>query len=248
MNEWRFIALEEHTAAMNMALDQACMEAIKQKLVPPTIRLYRWTPSAVSIGYFQSLQDEIDIEECQKQQVDIVRRKTGGGAVYHDHDGEITYSVIAPVELFPTDINESYKLICGWIIEGLKQVGLECQFRPINDIIFQGKKISGNAQTRRGGILLQHGTILYTVDVDKMFSLLKVTNEKLRDKTIKNVKEYVTSIKQHKNITHSALAKALEKGLSQDKKIKAGSWTPQELDCAEKYEEEFASQGWNAWR
>src|SRR3989338_3279674 len=177
--KWRIIPLEEHDAFTNMALDEAASEAIASDSEAPTIRFYKWKPSAVSIGCFQSMEDEIDLNVCKKLNVDTVRRRTGGGAVYHDNFGEITYSVIAPESMFPKNIIESYKIICGWIIDSLALIGLQASFIPINDIIVNNKKISGNAQTRRNRIFLQHGTILYDVDVKKMFSLLRVPDEKI---------------------------------------------------------------------
>jgi lipoate-protein ligase A len=166
--KWRIIDFTENDAFMNMAIDEAVSESVAAG-GPPTIRFYGWNPDAVSIGYFQSLEKEVDTARCAAEGVDVVRRRTGGGAVYHDHAGEITYSVIAKETLFPKDILASYRLICGWVMDSLALIGISPEFKPINDIIVNGKKISGNAQTRRNGVLLQHGTILYSLDVDRMF-------------------------------------------------------------------------------
>ena len=94
--DWRIIGLETREAFLNMALDEVCSEAVAARESLPTIRFYRWQPSAVSIGYFQSLEDEVAVDKCKEAGVDVVRRRTGGGAVFHDYEGEITYSVIAP--------------------------------------------------------------------------------------------------------------------------------------------------------
>jgi lipoate-protein ligase A len=181
--KWRVIEYTQNNAAMNMAIDEAVCESVLEGAVP-TIRFYGWIPSAISIGYFQSLEKEVDLQKCKEMKVDFVRRRTGGGAVYHETEGEITYSIVAKEEIFPKGIIESYQVICQLIIDSLAKIGISAQFKPINDIIVNGKKISGNAQTRRKGILLQHGTILYKVDVEKMFSLLKVSDEKIKDKKI----------------------------------------------------------------
>lgn len=196
MIQWRLIPFSVNSASMNMAIDEAISEYIAKDTTNflPTIRFYGWKPSAVSIGYFQNLEREIDLISCKKHSIDFVRRRTGGGAVYHDIDGEITYSIIAKLNLFPKDILASYRLICGYVCDALSTLGLEAEFKPINDIIVNNKKISGNAQTRRNGVLLQHGTILYKVDVEKMFTILKVPNEKIKDKMITSVKERVGSV------------------------------------------------------
>lgn len=262
MNEWRIIDLETHNAFMNMALDEACSEAVAHGEALPTIRFYRWHPSAVSIGYFQSLEDEVAIMKCAEAGVDFVRRRTGGGAVFHDYDGEVTYSVVAPEHLFPKGITESYHLICGWIIESLKLLGVKAEFKPINDIVLAsdavgpsgeavgGKKISGNAQTRRGGILLQHGTILYTVDVRKMFSLLKVGQEKIADKMIAAVEDRVTSLKKLKpDLNIQQVFEAMLKGFSVEKKTVMGKWSSAELERARGLAaKRYGAQEWNEMR
>lgn len=248
--KWRFIATEVHNAATNMALDEACMQHVREGKVLPTIRFYRWKPSAISVGYFQSLEREIDVEACKKNSIDMVRRQTGGGAVYHDYDGELTYSIIAPEELFPKNIVESYKHMCGWIIDGLKALGIESEFIPINDIVSGGKKISGNAQTRKGGVLLQHGTILYGVDVKKMFSLLKVPDEKMRDKMIQVVEERVTSLQHIKpDITFDNLEKALWESFAKGKEVEKGEWLEEELDMArELVQNKYSTSSWVGMR
>lgn len=245
---WRIIDYAENDAFMNMAIDEAVSESVRAG-GPPTIRFYGWKPSAVSIGFFQSLEKEVDTLACQDAGVDIVRRRTGGGAVYHDSLGEITYSVIAKEELFPKDILASYRVICGWIIGSLSLLGIEAEFKPINDITAGGKKISGNAQTRRGGVLLQHGTILHSVDVDRMFSLLRVSDEKIKDKTIASVKERVTSVKQQNGATRDELYDALRKGFRSGKDSYDGSLEGSELSRARALSiERYRSMDWNRMR
>lgn len=242
--KWRVLPYTEHDAFTNMALD----EVLSQTKMP-TIRFYGWKPSAVSIGYFQSLESEVNLEQCKLSNVDFIRRRTGGGAVYHDQTGEITYSVIGDLKFFPTGIIDSYKLICGWIVDSLGILGINAEFKPINDIITNGKKISGNAQTRRNGVLLQHGTILYSVDVDKMFSLLKVPDEKIKDKLIANVKERVTSVLQQKQISKDELYNALLKGFTDGKDFEISSFTGDELKRAsELVSSRYSQREWNFMR
>ncbi len=186
--ELRVIFDNKHKAFWNMALDESLLMHLKD--IGPTLRLYGWNPAAISIGYFQSLEEEVNVEKAREKGVDLVRRITGGGAVYHKW--ELTYSIVLPPP--KGKILDSYKLIEKGLIESFKILGIEAKYSGINDIEVQGKKISGNAQTRKYGGLLQHGTILMDVDVEEMFSLLKVPNEKLKDKMIKSVKERVTSL------------------------------------------------------
>ncbi len=250
MTKWRIIDLTANSAAINMALDEAISDAVRQKESLPTIRFYKWLPSAVSIGYFQSLKDEVDVELCRSLGVEFVRRRTGGGAVYHDSNGELTYSVIAPESLFPAGITESYHAICGWAVDALKKVGISSEFKPINDIIANGKKISGNAQTRREGVLLQHGTILYKLDVAKMFSLLKVPKEKISDKFIQDVKQRVTSVTDiNPEISESQLKDALIAAFTAGKEFEPGSVTEKEKAGALKLaKSRYGSDEWNFMR
>ncbi len=245
--KWRVIELHENDAFFHMAMDEAVSEAVAQNKSPPTIRFWTWKPSAVSIGYFQSLKDEVDDSKTKELGVDIVRRRTGGGAVYHDNLGEITYSIIAPENMFPKNIIESYKEICGYLINAFDSLGIKSEFRPINDIIVNGKKISGNAQTRRNKILLQHGTILYTVDWEKMFSMLKVGKEKMSDKVMQHVKDLVTSVKDvNPDITQKQLFEALKNSFTQGKEFETGSWTEEELTRAKQLaEEKYSTKEWN---
>jgi lipoate-protein ligase A len=174
-------------AVTNMAIDEALMETVGEV---PILRIYGWRPAAVSIGYFQSMNEEVNFAKCREIGVDVVRRMTGGGAVLHEC--ELTYSFIS--REYPKNIMESYRWICDAIVMSINRLGFDANFVPLNDIVIANKKVSGNAQTRRNGVLLQHGTILLGVDVNKMFSVLKVPSEKLRDKIIKDAKERVTSL------------------------------------------------------
>jgi lipoate-protein ligase A len=248
--KWRLLKTEDNTAAMNMAIDRAVLVANSDKKVPPTVRFFTWKPPAISIGYFQSLEEEVDLKNCKKHGVDYVRRITGGGAVFHEE--ELTYSIVISEShsQIPKNIMESYGRICGAVIKGLKNLGIKSEYKPINDIITSGKKISGNAQTRKMKTVLQHGTVLTDVDIDKMFSLLKVPNEKIKDKLIADVKERVTSIKHAlgRVILFNDVAKAMQKGFEEEFNVELveGALTDEELELSNKFEKEcFSSSVWN---
>lgn len=247
--KWRVVPLHTTNAFTAMGIDEAVSESVAEGKSNPTIRFWRWNPSAVSIGYFQGIEDEVNLDACKNTGVDVVRRRTGGGAVYHDFKGEITYSVIGPEGIFPKGIRESYQLICGWVIGGLAKIGISAQFVPINDILVGQKKISGNAQTRRGGMLLQHGTVLYDIDLEKMFSLLKISKEKVSDKMIKAVQERVTRVLDYKMVSIEQLYDALLEGFTIGKNYTFGPLTPEELKRAsELAEERYAAREWNFMR
>lgn len=192
---FRLLRTGYHNCFYNMALDEALLESVSRGRSLPVLRFYGWEPWAVSVGYFQGLEDEVNLEACKARGIDVIRRITGGGAVFHH--AELTYSIIMPDShpLAGESIRESYRSLCAGIIRGLALLGLESQFEPINDILCGGRKISGNAQTRRAGTILQHGTILLDIDVDLMFELLNIPEEKNRGRLIRDVKERVTSLR-----------------------------------------------------
>ncbi|MDR0389894.1 MAG: lipoate--protein ligase family protein [Spirochaetaceae bacterium] len=182
-------------AFYNMGLDQALLEAVSRGASLPCLRFYAWKPLAVSVGYFQGLDEEVNLSSCRERGVDVVRRLTGGGAVFHN--AELTYSLVLPLKhpLAGRNIQKSYEILCSGIVRGLKNLGLEASFVPVNDIECMGKKISGNAQTRKTGALLQHGTILLDTDPDLMFELLKVPPQKTGGRRITGAKQRVSSLK-----------------------------------------------------
>jgi lipoate-protein ligase A len=248
---WRLIPRIEDCAAMQMALDEAILTARSRSLVPNTLRFFTWKPPAITIGYFQSIDKEVDRPKARKMGIDVVRRYTGGGAVLHDN--ELTYSIAMSEKDVPADIIASYDKICAAIINGLQSLGISAQFSPVNDILVNGKKISGNAQTRRQGVMLQHGTILCDVDVRKMFSLLKVPDEKLKDKMIKAAEERVTSLKQElgKNVCPDELQEAIAKGFEKafDAKFVKGNLSDEEkAEAARLCKEKYSTPEWNEMR
>ena len=190
----------------NMALDEALLESVAGCLpeggLPAggnagegVLRFYGWNPPAVSIGYFQNLAEEVDVRAAKRHGFDLVRRISGGGAVIHR--SELTYSIIVPLNhpLAGKDLNESYQILCAGLIRGFGALGIESVFSGTNDILAGGKKVSGNAQTRRMNCLLQHGTILLDSDVDIMFEILKVPKEKNKGKLMEEVKGRLGSLR-----------------------------------------------------
>ncbi|MHA1468467.1 MAG: lipoate--protein ligase family protein, partial [Promethearchaeota archaeon] len=166
METWRFLPLEIRNGYWNMALDEAILKAVIEKKSPNTLRLFKWNPSTATIGQNQSLFDEIDLKFCEENGFNVVRRITGGGAVFHDYLKEITYSIVCPIKFLESlnafKVLEQFEIITQGITTALEIYGLEAEKGIIHcpAIFIDGKKISGNAQLRRKGCILQHGTIL----------------------------------------------------------------------------------------
>lgn len=194
--KWRAIKSGIHCAAYNMAVDEAILKAHVAGQVPPTLRFYGWQPAAVSIGYFQKAAGEVDLAECRRQGIDVVRRLTGGRAVLHA--AELTYSLVVSEDhpLVPATITASYRFFSQGLLDGLNRLGISAQMSmpkaaygqtkrrhasaacfdaPSHyEVTFAGRKLVGSAQVRKEGVILQHGSILLSFDSRKVASLLNL--------------------------------------------------------------------------
>jgi len=256
MNAWRLLKLEAYNAFMNMAIDEAVLKARIKNLVPNTLRFYRWKPSAVSIGRFQKIENEVQLDNCRKHGVDFVRRITGGGTVYHDAEGEITYSVAAnKKDLKATDITAVYAKIYSGLAEALKILGIEADFykgdvRNCPNLMVKDRKISGSSQSHKQGIVLQHGTLLVDVDLEKMFTFLRVPWAKTCMEVVNVAKGKITSIKKEleRDISTEEVKKVLIQGFQKilNARLVEGELTPFEGELATKLcKEKYAADEWN---
>jgi len=256
MNNWRLLKLETHDAYTNMTIDEAILTARTRNLAPNTIRFYRWNPSAVSIGKFQNIENEVQLDKCKKYGVDVVRRITGGGAVYHDTEGEITYSVVAnKKDLKAENVNAVYAKFYGGIAEALKILGVNADFNEGNaktcpNLTVNGKKISGSAQSHKKGVALQHGTLLVDVDLEKMFTFLRVPWAKTCAEVANVAKQKITSI--HKEVERAVSIKEVEQALIQGFRralkieLVNGELTVYERELAEKLcKQKYSTNDWN---
>jgi lipoate-protein ligase A len=192
------------------------------------------------------MNEEVDYRNCVRLGVDVVRRRTGGGAVYHDQLGEVTYSVICPEDLVPVDINAAYREVCGRIVDALALLGVKGVFAPVNDVLVDGKKISGSAQSRRADIFLQHGTLLLSVDKKRMFKLLKVPPQKVQDKRLASPEERITSLREVSHASREEALKAMKTAFLKGRTWDEGSWRDDEIARARVLaEQRYASRDWN---
>jgi lipoate-protein ligase A len=185
-------------ADMNMAIDEALLKLRSEGLIPDTLRVYTFNPPAVTIGRFQRLSTSVNMDEALRRGVQVVRRITGGGSVYHDPHGEVTYSIVVGVDRRPglRDVHESFRLLCSGVVEALRSLGVPAEYKPVNDVVVAGRKVSGNAQARTPTAVLQHGTILYRVDRGAVRALLRAPQEKLRDHNVSDVAERIAGISE----------------------------------------------------
>ena len=256
MVSWRLLKLEVNDAFTNMAVDEAIVNARIKNLVPNTLRFYQWKPSAVSVGRFQDVFNEVHVDNCQQEGVDIVRRNSGGGTVYHDNQGEVTYSVIAKEKDFgTTDVVQAYNMICNGLIEAAKILGVKADFNkgdPKNcpNIAIDGKKISGSAQFHKGGVLLQHGTFLLDIDLERMFTFLRVPWAKTVNDVVCVAQGKHTSIKDalDRKVSTKETYEALIAGfqIALKTRLDEGSLVPFEKEAAQKLRKgKFSTDDWN---
>lgn len=243
----RQIIFREDKGSLAMGIDEALLES-KIKGGPSTFRLYRFNPSCVTLGYFQSYKDEIFHDSRVEQGIDAVRRITGGGAVFHDFNGEITYSVVAEKNEVGKVVVESYGKICQGLVNALNILGLDGEFKPINDVCIGEKKVSGSAQTRRRGCVLQHGTFMYSTDIGQLFSVLNISKSKIADKALASIKDRVITVEQAlgRAVGRDEVIGALEKGFSEVfGEFEKGDLGAEELSLAKQLaQEKYGTDEW----
>ena len=202
---WRFIDSGPCAAAYNMALDEAIAVAVRRNAAPPTLRIYNWTAPSVSIGCFQRIAD-IDTEYCSENNIPIVRRMTGGRAIFHGNDITYSFSVKTLSGLFSRGLLDSYKKISTVLSLALTRIGLSPEskfmretkrssssslrnpfcFQAISfgEIAINGRKIVGSAQKRWTDGLLQQSSIPFVVDSDEVTRIFKLNSlQEIKDST-----------------------------------------------------------------
>ena len=162
------------------------------------LRFWEWAEPAVVIGRFQSLEDEVNVRTAQDEGFHIVRRCTGGGAMFIEPGNTITYSLYAPLDFaHGMSVEESYELCDYWLVEALRALGLNVRFAGLNDIATQYGKLGGAAQRRFApthggpGAILHHVTLAYDIDAEKMTRVLNISREKMSDKAVKSAAKHV---------------------------------------------------------
>ncbi|TMF07619.1 MAG: lipoate--protein ligase family protein [Chloroflexi bacterium] len=190
-DSWRLLVEAAAGGAWNMAVDEVLLDGVAAGTTPPTLRFYQWMPPCLSLGYFQPF-DVVDVDGCRALGIEVVRRPTGGRAILHDR--ELTYSVALPASLLGHDggVLPSYYRLSLALQDGLSGLGVPATLAPesvgssgqhgpvcfdrpsAHEILLNGRKLVGSAQMRRGGGLLQHGSILIEPRTDKLTACLRL--------------------------------------------------------------------------
>ena len=210
MAQWALLPIEPETPNMNLGLDEELTLRVGAFERPPTLRFWSWQSSCIVLGRFQSVRNEVQIENAAANNVEIVRRISGGGAMFIEPEGAITYSLYAPAAMAAgMSFAESYAFFDSWVIAALRKLGIDAYYAPLNDITSANGKIGGAAQARRGGAILHHTTMAYQMNIPLMTEVLRIGQEKLSDKGIRSADKRVAPLKQQTELPRDTIIQHL---------------------------------------
>ena len=182
-HDWQLLHTGAQSPTLHMALDDVLTHEVGAGRRKPTLRIWEWAAPAVVIGRFQSLRNEVDADAAHRHQIEVVRRISGGGAMFIEPGNTITYSIYAPLSLIrDLSFRAAYAFMDEWVLAALAELGIKAWYQPLNDITSEGGKIAGAAQVHRAGAVLHHVTMAYDIDATKMLDVLRIGREKLSDK------------------------------------------------------------------
>jgi lipoate-protein ligase A len=240
--EWQLVHPGPLSPLMHLALDQVLAEEVGAGTRKPTLRIWEWDSPAVVIGSFQSVRNEVDPENAEKYGHRVVRRISGGGAMFIEPGGAVTYSIYAPAELVAgMTFADSYAFFDEWAVRALQSLGIEASYVPLNDIASPAGKIGGAAQKRLGsGGVLHHVTMAYDMDGERMAQVLRIGREKLSDKGTKSAAKRVDPLRSQTGLAREdIIARMVETFRAQhgltDGEITADEYAQAEQLVAEKF-------------
>lgn len=245
--EWQLIHGEAYPPVLQMALDQVLAEEVGAGRRKPTLRIWEWNEPGVVIGSFQSVKNEVDLENASKYGMQVVRRISGGGAMFMEAGNVITYSIYAPSDLVQgMSFADSYAFLDEWVITALKSIGIDAFYQPLNDITSAKGKIGGAAQKRLGsGAVLHHVTMSYDMDGERMVEVLRIGREKLSDKGTKSAAKRVDPLKSQTGLSRQEIISAMENTFKKLYGLAKGEITSEELDRAKQLvESKFTTSEW----
>ena len=243
MGFWRFMGLERMGIYRSLALDEIALDSVSNG-GDPIIRFWLWDHDSACIGRFQNINDEIDLYYAYKNSISITRRGSGGGAVYNGKNEELVYSIISknpnPYENMPN----SFEQICNRISKGLSKMGIFSEFTRPNIVAADGRKISGNSKWVRKGASLQHGTILYAPDRERMENVLNL-RKSIDGDGVRSVVMPVTGIKElcdaDIHTAYHAICSCVLDGMDYSE----SDWTVDEINASERLiEEKYRNREW----
>ena len=235
-HDWDIIAPTILPTAINVALDEVLTEEVGAGRRNPTLRFWDWEEPSVVIGSFQSVKNELDAEGVQKYGIKVVRRISGGGAMFMEAGNCITYSLYLPQTLVDgLSFEDSYKFLDAWVLAALESMGIEAFYVPLNDIATQQGKIGGAAQKRlSNGAMVHHVTMSYDIDADKMVQVLRIGKEKLSDKGTRSAKKRVDPLRRQSGLSRAEILERMSQTFADRYGARAAVLSAAELAEAER--------------
>lgn len=244
---WQIVHEKAVSARMNLALDEVLTTRVGTGRRTPTLRIWEWDTSAVVIGSFQSYRNEVDPEGAQRHGFDVVRRISGGGAMLMAADAVITYSLYVPASFVAgMTFADSYAFLDDWVLQGLRSLGIDAVYQPLNDIASPKGKIGGAAQKRlAGGGVLHHATLAYDLDGDVMTQVLRIGREKLSDKGTASAAKRVDPLRSQTGLPREQIIERLMQTFTNLYGATPGHITEEEYSEAEALvASKFATDAW----
>ena len=249
-HDWQLVYEESQEPALHMALDEVLAREVAAGHRSPTLRIWEWAAPAVIIGSFQSLRNEVDLDEARRLGITVVRRISGGGAMLAEPGKTITYSLYAPGSLVAgMSYAESYAYLDDWVIGALTEdLGLDAWYQPLNDIASPQGKIGGAAQKRlAGGAVLHHVTMAYDMDPATMLRVLRIGREKLSGKGIPSAAKRVGPLCRQTRLPRAEITDKLIGYFRRRHGLTRDSLTVGELRAAQELARtKFTSREWTA--
>lgn len=232
-HDWQLIHTEAQSPAMHMALDEVLTNEVSAGRRRPTLRVWEWAEPAVVIGRFQSLRNEVDSAAATGHGIQVVRRISGGGAMFIEPGNTITYSICGPLSLVEgLSFQQSYELMDRWVIEALGELGVAASYQPLNDITSPAGKIAGAAQARKGNAVLHHVTMAYDIDTNKMLEVLRIGREKLSDKGTASAAKRVDPLRSQTGLPRGDVIERMISTFRRNHGLRDDHLTPDELGQA----------------
>ncbi len=196
MESWRLIELGSREPIVAQTFYEAVAEAVHRGSSPNTLITVRPGAPYACIGYHQDLEKEIDLEYLRREGLPVIRRSQGGGATYLD-GGQVFYQIVAKESrVVPRDVGALFERLLAVTVEAYRRLGVEAEFKPLNDVVAGGRKISGNGAGTHGSATILVGNIILDLDYERMARVLRVPDEKFRDKMAKSMAEWVTTLRR----------------------------------------------------
>jgi lipoate-protein ligase A len=243
---WKLLPAVARPPLLNMALDEVLVERVAAGRRPPTLRVWGWSAPCVVLGRFQSVRNEVDEEAAAGRGVEIVRRISGGGAMFIEPEGAITWSLYAPESMVAgMTFAESYRFFDAWVVDALRELGIAAWYAPLNDISSAAGKIGGAAQARRGGAVLHHTTMAYDMNLPLMREVLRTGKEKLSDKGVTSADKRVAPLRLQSNLPREAIIEHMVQQFRRRFGLEEDALDPDELaEAQERARERFGTPAW----